>query len=60
MTVTFLVCSVHIEVRPTICKLTDVMKKTEAQWLSARVHDSRPRDSSLGRTGTTAFSSLCP
>ena len=35
-------------------------EKTEAQWLSVRVIDSRPRDSSLSRTGTTAFSALCP
>ena len=58
--VSFLFCKVHMAVRPTICKWTVVMKKTEAQWLSARVLDSRPRDSSLSRTGTTAFSSLCP
>ena len=53
-------CSVHIEVRSTICKWTVVMKKPEAQWLSARVLEPRPRDSSLSRTGTNAFSMLCP
>ena len=42
----------------TICKWTVVMKNLK--WLSARVLDSRPRDSSLSRTGTTAFSALCP
>ena len=53
-------CSVHMEGRPTICKWTGVMKKTEVQWLRARLLDSRPRVSSLSLTGATACGALCP
>ena len=35
-------------------------KQIEAQWLSARVFDSRLGDSSLSLTGTTVLSALCP
>ena len=55
--VSFLFCSVHTA---NHMQMDSCNEKTEAQWLSARVLDSRPRDSSLSRTGTTAFSSLCP